>query len=623
MKAGISAASVAWNSAVALLEGGKPAEAEKGLRRALASAGDDADLQLLLAVTLLRQARPGEALTLLDRLAAMQPTRVDVLVNHGNALLDLGRAAEAEAPLVAATRQAPDFWQAFYFLGLACERGGNQRGAAEAFARTVTLAPAVWDARLRLIAALRLDERPLDAAAAAREALAQQPDDVAVRHDLAMLLGVGGRPGEALVEIEDVLRRLPGFAEAWNTLGNVLGDLKRGGEGLAAYRKALVIAPGLADGHYNIANRERMVEDYADAERRYLRALSIAPEHVNARNNLAATLLAAGRVEPAITAYQLCLRQLPGWHDAAFNLGMAQLLLGDMRNGLANYESRWHLKAFAHVRRNFPQPLWDGSRFAGRRLLLHAEQGAGDTLQFVRYVPMICERGGEVLLESPGSLARLLSTLKGGAKIFRPGEMIPPFDMHLPLGSAMRVFGTEVETIPGKTPYLWSDAGDRERWRQRLAGGGLKVGITWQGNPDQGAEPHRSIALERLRPLLETSGCRFFALQKEFGREQMAALPPGVLDDLGPELADFAETAAAIMELDLVISTCTSVVHLVGALGKPVWVLLRFSPDWRWLLGRGDSPWYPTARLFRQKRPGDWFDVVRRVSVALKEKTGS
>jgi hypothetical protein len=262
--------------------------------------------------------------------------------------------------------------------------------------------------------------------------------------------------------------------------------------------------------------------------------------------------------------------------------------------------------------------LWDGAPFVGKRLLLHAEQGAGDTLQFARYVPLIAERGGEVLLECPGSLFRLLSTLAGGARIIRAGETLPDFDFHLPLGSAMRAFGTVVATIPAKVPYLSADPADRERWKRRLGEGGLKVGVTWQGNPDQGSEPHRSIALHLLKPVLEVPGCRFFALQKEFGREQMAALPPGLLEDVGPELTDFAETAAAIAALDLVITTCTSVAHLAGALGKPTWVMLRAAPDWRWLLGRSDSPWYPSVELFRQRFAGDWDGVVFSVRCRLE-----
>ena len=609
----------AWSTAAKLVEAGRPADAEAELRRSLARLGDDPELLHLLGVALLRQARPAEAHVELAKAAARLPPRTDVLMNLGNALLDLARPTEALRPLSEAARLSPGVWQAAYLLGLAAELIGDHARAADAFKRVVRLDAGVMDAHLRLMTALRLGERFVEAAAAARAALVQQPGDAPIRHDLAMLLALSGDPKAALLEVDEVLRRSPEFSEALNTRGNILGDLKRQDEAIGSYRKVLAAAPGFADAHYNLANLDRGAEAYAAACRRYRSALALAPEHFNARNNLAAALMSWGRVDDAIAAYDLCLRQVPGWPDPMFNRGMALLLKGDMVRGLEGYEQRWQVKSFSGVRRNLPQPMWDGASFEGRRLLLHAEQGAGDTLQFARYVPLICARGGEVLLDSPSSLIRLLSTLEGGARVIRPGETIPPFDLQLPLGSAMRAFGTDLSTIPAKTPYLWADPKDRGRWRDRFAGSGLKIGVTWQGNPDQGSEPHRSIPLRLLRPVLEAPGCRFFALQKEFGREQMALLPPGMLDDIGPELTDFAESAAAISELDLVITTCTSVAHLAGALGKPTWVLLRAAPDWRWLLEREDSPWYPTVRLWRQPAAGDWPSVVARVAAALRD----
>lgn len=608
----------AWSAAAKLLEAGRAGEAEAALRRALLRLGDDPELLHLLGVTLLRQARPAEAHAELAKASARLGARTDVLMNLGNALLDLGRPADALKPLAEAVRLSPGVWQAAYFLGLAAERVGDHARAADAFRRVIRLDAGIMDAHLRLMAALRLGERYAEAVAAARAALVRKPDDIAIQHDLAMLLAIAGDAKAALREVDDVLRRSPAFPEALNTRGNVLGDLKRPEDAVVSYRKALAAAPDFADGHYNLANLDRGVEAYASACRRYRAALALAPQHVNARNNLAAALMSWGRIDDAITAYDACLAQIPDWPDAMFNRGMAFLLKGDMTRGLEGYEQRWRVKSFPGVRRNFPQALWDGGSFKGRRLLLHAEQGAGDTIQFARYVPLICERGGDVLLESPSSLFRLLSTLEGSAQLIRPGEVIPPFDLHLPLGSAIRALATEVSTIPARIPYLRAEAADRERWRKRLEGRDLRVGITWQGNPDQGSEPHRSIALRLLQPVLETPGCRFFALQKEFGREQMAGLPAGLLEDLGPELTDFAETAAAISELDLVITTCTSVAHLAGALGKPTWVLLRFVPDWRWLLGREDSPWYPSARLWRQPSPGDWPSVVARIGEAIR-----
>ncbi|MBM3546933.1 MAG: tetratricopeptide repeat protein [Alphaproteobacteria bacterium] len=610
---GQNALFAAWQAAAQKIESGRAAEAERDLQQAISRHGQNAELLHLLGVARLRLGRPAEAVTTLKTAATLQRGHHGILLNLGNALIEAGQPADALTPLAEAARLAPQLWQPSYLLGFAAERVGDHARAAQAFARVVTRDPSVWDAQLRLVTALRLTGKLAEAAAAAEAALRVKTDDLAMRHDHAMLLALSGNFPSALIEVEEALRRSPEFPEALSTRGNVLGDLGRRDEAMVSYKKATAVAPGLGDVHYNLANLDRIAESYDVACRRYRRALACVPGHADARLNLAAALMGWGRIDESIAAYEACMALRPGWHDAIFNHGMALLLKGDMARGLEGYESRWLVSKFPGARRSLPQPMWDGAPFAGKRLLLHVEQGAGDTLQFARYVPLIAERGGEVLLECPGSLMRLLSTLEGGARLIRAGEPLPPFDMQLPLGSAMRVFGTEVATIPAKIPYLSADPADRARWKRRLGEGGTKIGVTWQGNPDQGSEPYRSIPLRLLQPVLETRGCRFFALQKEFGREQMAELPPGLIEDVGPALTDFAETAAAIAELDLVITTCTSVAHLAGALGKPTWVLLRASPDWRWLMGRTDSPWYPSVELFRQAFPGDWGGVVSSV----------
>ena len=607
---GQDAINAAWQAAAQKIESGRAGEAERDLKEALTRHGQNAELLHLLGVAQLRLARPLEAAATLRSAASRQRNHPGILLNLGNALLDSGQPAEALAPLAEAARLSPQIWQASYLLGIAAERVADHARAAQAFARVVARDPSLWDAQLRLVTSLRLAGKLIEAVAAARAALKAKPDDLPMRHDLAMLLALTGEKQAALAEVDETLRRSPLFPEALSTRGNVLNELGRNDEAKVSYRRAIASAPEFADAHYNLANLDRLVENYEIADRRYGRALALAPGHLNARLNLAASLMSSGRADDSIAVYDACLALMPGWHDAIFNRGMALLLKGDMRRGLEGYESRWLVSKFPGVRRNLPQPMWDGTPFPGKRLLLHAEQGAGDTIQFARYVPLIAERGGEVFLECPGSLVRLLSTLEGGATIIGPGETLPSFDLQLPLGSAMRAFGTEVETIPAKVPYLFAAEADRARWRRRFGEGGFKIGVTWQGNPDQGSEPHRSIPLKLLAPVFEVPGCRFFALQKEFGREQMAALPPGTLEDVGPELTDFAETAAAIAELDLVITTCTSIAHLAGALGKRTLVMLRAAPDWRWLLGRSDSPWYPTVELSRQSFPGDWGGVV-------------
>ncbi|MSP49870.1 MAG: tetratricopeptide repeat protein [Alphaproteobacteria bacterium] len=612
-----------WRQAAQLINDGKAAEADAALRSALSRLGDAAELLHLRAVALMRLGRAGEALPILEKVTLSLPGRTDVLMNLGHALLELSRPLDAVDPLTRVAGASPPPWEAVYLLGLAHERSGAPAPAAAAYERALALNPDLWEARLRLMSLYRVLERYGDAIAAARAAIAARPHEDAVQHDLAMLLALAGEPANALTEVDVALRRQPHFPEALNTRGNILGDLERGAEAAASYRRALALVPNLPDPHYNLANIDRAAEGYEAAFRGYRRALAAQPGLVMARNNLATAQLAAGEVGAAIATYTACLAVAPGWPEAIFNRSMAFLLKGDMRSGLEGYEARWQVRGFPSPIRNFPQPLWDGAPFAGRRLLLHPEQGDGDTIQFARYVPLIAARGGEVLLECPRRLLALFASLPGNATLVRPGDTLPPFDLQLPLGSVMRVFATEISSIPGNVPYLQAAPDRRERWQSRLGLRGYRIGLTWQGNPSQGAEPHRSIRLTLLEPLLAVPGTRFFALQKEFGRDQIDRLPPGLLDDVGPALDDYADTAAAISALDLVITTCTSVAHLAGALGKPVWVLLRRTPDWRWLLDRDDSPWYPTARLFRQRRPGDWPDVVARVAQALVDAVGA
>ena len=306
--------------------------------------------------------------------------------------------------------------------------------------------------------------------------------------------------------------------------------------------------------------------------------------------------------------------------DIRFNEGVARLLLGDVNWGLAAYEGRFGKTEQAPARRKFKQPLWTGGDLAGKTILLHAEQGHGDTIQFARYVPLVARVGATVLLEVQQALKPLLATLEGVSKIFGRDEQDnseppPPFDMHQYLISLAHIFGTELNTIPTAIPYIHAPEDRLKFWRERLPPSNrLRVGLTWSGNPQVKTDARRSIGLPLLAPLLSIPGIEFVSLHREVRAEHVATLQamPQILH-FGDQLADFADTAAVIANLDLVISSDTAVAHLAGAMGKPLWLLTMLSPDWRWLLDRSDSPWYPTARLYRQQRFGDWTSVVARV----------
>ena len=387
--------------------------------------------------------------------------------------------------------------------------------------------------------------------------------------------------------MREALRLQPDFANAHDSLGHLLNRLGRWEEAEASVRTALRLNPQAANAHVTLGHIFRQVGRADEAQASYRAALSLRPDNANC-------------------------------HAA---LGLALLLAGDFEAGWEEYEWRWRARGMVGERNRFPVPSWNGDPIGDRTILLHAEQGHGDTLQFCRYVPQIASTARTVLEVQP-PLARLLSRMPGPIVTVAGGDPLPAFDLHCPLMSLPRATGTTITTIPGTTPYLAADPADIVRWRARLAGlSGLRVGLCWAGGGD--ADPltdaRRSIALEMLSPLAEISGVSFVSLQK--GRPAAQATnPPGgmTLHDFTDELNDFADTAALIDCLDLVISVDTAVAHLAGALDKPVWLLNRFDSCFRWLLSRDDSPWYPRLRQFRQPTPGDWSRVVGRARDALQ-----
>jgi hypothetical protein len=338
-------------------------------------------------------------------------------------------------------------------------------------------------------------------------------------------------------------------------------------------------------------------------------------------------LLALRRFDEALSCYERAAGMRPDFAEAHFHEGCCRLLTGDFQRGWQKYEWRWLLAdQRAEARRNFSQPLWTGVQdIAGKTLLLHAEQGFGDTIQFCRYLPLVVERGAKVILEVQPALAALMRTLPCPMQVIVKGEALPAFDLHCPLLSLPRAFGTELTTIPPTIPYLCASAAAATNWRSRLdAMRRPRVGLAWSGSPTHKNDHNRSLALEPLLSALDGIEATTISLQREVRTADAAILlERSNLVRLGEELKDFSDTAALISNLDLVVSVDTAVAHLAGALAKPVWVLLSYNPDWRWLLDRDDSPWYPTARLFRQDESRAWDGVLGRLSSALRHYVGA
>jgi hypothetical protein len=426
------------------------------------------------------------------------------------------------------------------------------------------------------------------------------------------------RYDEALAALDRALALQPDNADAHSNRGIVLSDIKRHDEAIASFDRALQLAPDHVEALSNKAAVLLALKRHDEALACCHRALALAPDHVGALCNHGTILNATMRQDEARAIYEHALTLAPDAPKLHGNLATVCLLTGDFARGFAEYEWRWKKDTLARTLRPFPQPLWQGEDIAGKTILLHSEQGFGDTLQFCRYAPLVAARSARVILEVEPPLAALMRTLSGPSQVIAKGSPLPPFDVHCPLMSLPLACGTVLDTVPAETPYLKASA--PSGWRDRLTG--LRrpaIGLVWSGNPRHERDNDRSMSLAALLPLLDADAT-FVSLQKE-PRPGDAALLAERSDILrfGEKTGDFADTAALIGELDLVITVDTSVAHLAAALGKPVWIMVQYLPDWRWLLAREDSPWYPTARLFRQDATHRWDGVIARVNAALRD----
>ena len=428
-----------------------------------------------------------------------------------------------------------------------------------------------------------------------------------------------GRAEEALAAFREVLRHDPDHLGALNNLGVILKTLNRFAPAIAHYRRALAIKPDDAGLLANIGNALRGLGRLEEAEAALRKALMLKPDSVDALNNLALVHKAAGRWPEAIEGLSAVLRLRPESAESHFDRALTYLQSGDLARGFAEYEWRWRTKE-SGAPRSFAKPRWAGEPLRGRTILLYAEQGFGDSLQFARYVPLVAERGGTVVLECQPPLAPLFASLEGNPTIVPRGAPLPAFDVEAPLLSLPYILGTTLETIPAPRRYLAAPPERVEAYRARLGPpkSALKIGIAWAGKPSHKNDHNRSAGFAPFVELLGIPGTRWFSLQIGARADEAAAQGCGALvEDLTAEFADFAVSAAFIESLDLVITVDSAPAHLAGALGVPVWVTLPFGGEWRYLHGRNDCPWYPTMRLFRQESFGDWSPVFRRLAEAL------
>jgi Flp pilus assembly protein TadD len=476
--------------------------------------------------------------------------------------------------------------------------------------------------------AFYLQGRYAEAAECYRRALRVKPDDVDALNNLGASLADLGRLADAVVCYQEAIRLRPNHAEAYYNLGNALRIAGRFDEAIAVYAQALRLRPEMVEAHNNLAialrKKGRLAESMASARR----ALEVRPGNASALVNLGLGLAESGRVAEGLACYDEVVRREPDNADAHHNRAQSWLLLGDWVHGWREYEWRWKCSDFRPP--GYRQPQWDGAPLAGRTILLHAEQGFGDTLQFTRYAPLVKKRGGTVVLAAPERLHAILATAPGIDRIV--SQPVDPavvhFDVYCPLLSLPAVFGTTPETVPAEVPYIRAEPERVERWRQVLEPyRGFRVGIAWQGSPTM--LPHdvwRSIPLVKFAPLAAVEGVCLISLQRGSGTDQLPALagrfPVGdVAQGFDESPGVLLDTAAVMKSVDLVVTCDTSIGHLAGALGVPAWIALQAVPAWRWLFEREDTPWYPTVRLFRQTLFGSWDDPFRRMAGELRKSS--
>ena len=615
-----SDAAAIFRRALALHHGGRLVEAEAMYRQVLDIEPDHFESLHLIGVISHQRGDHAAAVRQIDAALQANPKNAAAHSNRGLALQELGRFADALASFERALAVEPDDADVLMSRGVALAALGRCGEAIASYDRALAISPDHVDALTNRGSALYVLGRATAALASYERALAISPDHPEALANRGVTLHTLKRDAEALASLDRALAGRPHHPETLANRGVVLHALGRHAEALASFDEALANAPNHGEALNNRAVTLMRLGRHDQALASLHRALAIKPDYAEALNNRGTVLAQLNRHAEALESFGRALAIKPDFAAAHLNEAHANLLTGQFERGWEKYEWRWENEPLSRAKRNFAQPLWSGTDdIAGKTILVHSEQGFGDTLQFCRYIPLVAERGARAIFEVQPELRRLLSGLAGAGVIAR-GEPLPAFDVHCPLLGLPRAFGTRLATIPPqRTPPVLPQELMQE-WRSRLPTSGRpRVGVAWSGRPTHPNDHNRSIPLRAMLPLFALP-IEVVSLQKELRSADQAFLRAHAAEiaDFGSELTDFLETATLLSSIDIVISVDTAVAHLACTLGRPTWILLPYAPDWRWLLDREDSPWYPSARLFRQPRIGDWDSVIAAVVAALR-----
>ena len=554
--------------------------------------------------------------------ASSAPFNLGQVFGEAVALHRQGQLREAERIYARVLKAAPGHFDALNLLGAVKIQQGQFGQAQRLFSAAIKVNPRIAAAWCNLGQAQYALKRPADALQSFDKARALAPEDVDILYQHANALLALDRPREALAELEIVLARKPQHFEARLNSGLAQAKLENLERALADFESALALVPQHPVAHFNRGVVLIKLGRYDEAAAANERAVAAAPDYVAAWLNRGMALAQLRRFEEAIASYGEVLARRKDNADAHFNRALALLTIGDYRHGFEDYEWRWCRTGVA-TPKNRGRRLWLGEfPLAGKTILLHAEQGLGDTIQFARYAPLIAAQGAKVVLEVQPELKSLLSRLDGVTAVVARGEAPPPFDVHCPLGSLPLARKTELPVVPAQIPYLSAERTHLQKWSARIEKlPRPRIALAWAGNPAHDNDRNRSIALSTLAPLL-AKPASFISIQRDVRNADAAQLAATTqLTHLGGALADFNDTAAVLALCDLLITVDTAPAHLAGAMGRPVWVLVPFAPDWRWMLDGKITPWYPSARVFRQSDLADWNAVIARVAAALQART--
>jgi tetratricopeptide (TPR) repeat protein len=563
----------------------------------------DAGTAVARALAMLRAGHTARALKVVDAVLSADP---------GNAgahnCLGMAKAAgeDLDGAIACYQRAAkldPAFADAYNNMGNVLRHQERYRPAAACYRKVVELSPEAAAAHNNLGMALTALFQPEEAAASFHRALELAPGDARVLKNLGDALRDSGHPEDAAGCYEKALAINAEDIELHNRIGLALEDQGKMDEAMARYQQAIDINPDKAAAHCALGVIHYDRGRFEDAIASYERTLEIDPDHAGAHNNIANTYLKSGLPEPAIAAYRRAIAIEPEHAGAHINRALALLTIGDFAEGWVEHEWRWKSGRHVHLRKKFPGPFWDGAPLDGKTILLYGEQGRGDTIQFIRYAPVVAGFGGRVVVECYPNLLGLFGGVAGIDQRVERGKTLPEYDVHAPLLTLPLILGTTLETIPGDVGYITADAALVETWRQRMeALPGPRIGLCWQGNPKFPGDKWRSVPLRRFAPLFEDPALTFVNLHKGTGEEQIAQCGlTGRIANFADQVDGFDDTAAIMENLDLIITSDTSVAHVAGALGRPTWILLQVGADWRWMVDRDVCPWYPAMRLFRQQ----------------------